>query len=89
MALYAGAIEPNFGKPIIVQAGKVEKQLTVDTQTAEPPPGLTSFNVKLDGVSGDTIEILLPSPLHPKAMDAKSTATRALGVRLVALKIQH
>ena len=58
--------------------------------TAAPalPPGLASSNVKFDGVSGDTIEIVAPSPLRPKAMAAKRTASRVLGAGLVALKIQ-
>ena len=89
LVMRAGAIGPNFGQPIIVRAGTVQRQFTVSGPIGPPPPGAEEFTIQFDGVDGaDTIELVPPKPTRPKDMDPKSDDERMLGVGLVYLKVQ-
>jgi phosphoglycerol transferase len=89
LLINAGAIGPNFGKPILVRAGKVERKFTAKNPAATTPPGVATFALSFDGVDGtDTIEIVPPKPTRPKDMDPKSDDERMLGVGMVSLKLQ-
>lgn len=89
LVINAGAIGPNFGNPVIVRAGKVEREFTVTDPAAATPPGLATFNLNFDGVDGaDAIEIVPPKPVRPKDMNPQSDDGRMLGVGLVGLKVQ-
>ena len=84
----AGAIGPNFGKAVIVRAGKAQQSFIVTAAGPGTPPGLATFALKFEGATGDTIEIVPPRPVTPGEMDPRSTDKRLLGVGLVSLKIQ-
>ena len=90
LLINAGAIGPNFGKPVIVRAGKVTKDFTVKNPADTTPPGLAEFALAFEGVDGsDTIEIVPPKPTRPKDINPKSDDGRLLGVGLVHLKVQQ
>ena len=85
----AGALGPNFAKPVVVRAGNVQKEFSVNGPISSTPPGVQEFTLAFDGVTGaDSIEIVPPKPVRPKDMDSKSDDQRLLGVGLVSLKIQ-
>ena len=89
LVISAGTIGSNFGSPIVVRAGKVQKEFTISAATSATPPGLATFTLDFDGTDRpDTIEIIPPKPVRPKDINPKSDDARMLGVALVALKIQ-
>lgn len=89
LLISAGAIGPNFGNPITVRAGNVQKEFTNKVATAATPPGVAAFALNFEGVDRtDTIEIIPPKPTRPKDINPKSDDARMLGVALVSLKVQ-
>ena len=83
LLIHAGAFGPNLGKPIIVRAGKLEKEFTFKD------PVHKEVSLNFEGVIGtDTIEIVVPKPVRPKDIDPKNGDDRLIGIGMDYLKIQ-
>ena len=90
LQISAGAIGPNFDKPIVVRVGNVRKEFIIKAPTAATTPaGVSAFALDFDNSARtDTIEIIPFKPTRPMDINPKSDDTRALGAALVSLKVR-
>ncbi|KTT17861.1 acyltransferase [Pseudomonas fulva] len=80
LQISALAYGPNAGAPVTVSAGGVKRQVVfgADQSTRE---------ITFEGVQGNSIEILPPSPISPSALGASSDE-RLLGLGISRIRVQ-
>jgi phosphoglycerol transferase len=81
LELNASGLGPNAYEAVKVRAGGVEKTLVL----GNPSKGMQ--RLAFEGVSGDTIEIVPPTPIRPREVTPGNTDPRMVGVGLESLKI--
>jgi len=79
------AIGPNYGAPVKVRVGGVEKTFIITSPKKEIDTYRLEFET--DG-SADTLEITPPNPICPNEIDSKNSDTRKLGIGFISLKIK-
>lgn len=85
LELTADAFGPNYGTPVKVRVGGVEKTFTIPASQKEADLFRVAFET--DGAS-DTLEIFPPKPTSPSQIDPKDSDSRKLGLSFIALKIR-
>jgi phosphoglycerol transferase len=83
LELTATGMGSNAYQPVKVRAGGVERTLVIGN------PSKGAQQLAFEGVSGDTIEIVPPTPARPGELNPANTDTRRLGLGLESLKIQE
>jgi phosphoglycerol transferase len=80
--LSSKAFGPNINKPVEVIVGKKSYFFT----HSSPDTSLNIIEI-VENKDGDTIRLIVPTPISPKQMNTQSDDTRKLGIGLVKLKI--
>lgn len=88
LLINAGAYGPNLDKPVIVRAGKVEREFIV-SRSATTFINAATFTLNFAGVDNtDTLEIIPPKPTRPKDINPGNTDTRSLGIAIISLQFK-
>ncbi len=83
LEIVARAFGPNYGVPVKVQVGRVEKTFLLNPKNMTPYPMV----FETDGAA-DTLEITPPKPTSPNDIDPRDGDKRKLGIGLTSLKIK-
>ena len=85
LEITAIAFGPNYGAPVKVRVGGVEKTFVITPTKKEADTYRLAFET--DGTA-DTLEITPPKPTSPSEINTKSGDARKLGIAFISLKIK-
>ena len=85
LEITAIAFGPNYGAPVKVRVGGVEKSFVITPPKKEADTYRLAFET--DGTA-DTLEITPPKPTSPSEVDPKNSDSRKLGIGFISLKIK-